>query len=114
MLSFVGGGISGLLIAFALFVAANPNRRMTGRHSRESIKTVDCIEFLREEEGDSVTINSPNPDFDGGPDHVVECSGDWSDWDIRRFGGNSLLEALELACAEKVKRLKENSSFDEG
>lgn len=63
------------------------------------------IERLRAEEGDSVTINCSNPDFEG-PAEAVDCNGAWTAWKDKRFTGSNLLEALTAAYAERLGRPK--------
>lgn len=64
-------------------------------------KIVDALNYLREEEGDTVILFSDNPGFDGQPNRQIDCNGDWTNWADRRFGGDTLLEALEKAADEK-------------
>jgi hypothetical protein len=58
------------------------------------------IDFLRADEGDSVTILCDNPDFNGQPNCAIECNGYWTNWQDRRFGGDTIEVALELAYFE--------------
>lgn len=44
---------------------------------REKAQCLDMIQELRKAEGDSVTIHYENPDFDEGPDTIVEFVTDW-------------------------------------
>ena len=57
---------------------------------------VDPIEKLREQEGGSVLIICPNPDF-AGPNEAVEVCDKWTGWSRRRFTGDTLAEALAAA-----------------
>lgn len=70
----------------------------------ESVGIIACLERLRANEGATVTFLCDNPDFDMLPDRTVVVCDDWTGWEDRRFGGNSLLEALQAAEAER-KRL---------
>lgn len=63
----------------------------------EKIKAWDLIESLRAPEGSTVMIICDNPDFNGQPNSAVECCGDWTDWNERRFTGENVLEALQAA-----------------
>ena len=63
-------------------------------------EALDAIDELRSEEGDCVTILCDNPDFHG-PNNAVVCCGGWTDWEDRRFSGDTLLEALQAAVAAK-------------
>lgn len=61
---------------------------------------VDAINYLRGGEGDSVTILCDNPDFDGQPNCAIECNGDWTRWEDKRFTGGTILVALQCAYIE--------------
>ena len=67
---------------------------------------VQAIKTLTENEGDSVEIPNPNPDFEG-PDYVVICRGDWLPFDDQlngmHFYGDTLASALQAALAAKEK-----------
>lgn len=56
-----------------------------------------CIEILREEEANSVEILCDNPE--GPPNAAVVCTGNWTDWNERRFEGENVFLALEAAVA---------------
>lgn len=58
---------------------------------------VDPLNRLREDEGNSVTFICPNPDFNGEPDEAIEVSAEWTNWEPRRFTGQSLAECLKAA-----------------
>lgn len=70
---------------------------------REKIECLRLIDELRADEGNSVSILCPNPDFNGQPDHAVEVSAFWHDnldsWQTRRFSGDTLLDCLRKARA---------------
>jgi len=55
----------------------------------------DAVDELRKDEGDSVTILCDNPD--GPPNNAVEVCGFWTDFQIMRYEGESLIEALTAA-----------------
>lgn len=65
---------------------------------RDLSAIVDPINRLRYEEGHSVLILCDNSD--GEPNCAVEACGDWTGWVDKRFGGNTLAEALSNACKE--------------
>ena len=70
----------------------------------EQVKAADelgMINALRSEEGDCVNILSDNPD--GPPNCAVECQGYWTEWCVRRFVGETLLEALSNAYLEYMQ-----------
>lgn len=64
------------------------------------LQRVGLIDALRAGEGDSVTIFCDNADF-GGPDNAVEVSGQWTEWEDRRFEGATLNQALTKALLAK-------------
>lgn len=70
-----------------------------------TFEIVKAIEFLRREEGDSVTILCDNPDFNGQPNNYIECCCDWTDWQLLTFSGNTLPEALQAAVMFKRSKL---------
>lgn len=58
------------------------------------------VEALRNKsEGAGVTICAPNADF-GGPNEVVEVCADWTDWNVTRFPGETVLHCLRDACRQ--------------
>jgi hypothetical protein len=59
-----------------------------------AVLMIEVINELRSDEGSSVTIMCDNPDFNGAPDCMVECAGEWTDWQPRRFYGDTLDQAL--------------------
>jgi len=54
------------------------------------------VDRLLEEEGNQVILTGPNPEFFG-PSHIVDVVGEFTQWNIRRFAGESRREALEKA-----------------
>lgn len=54
-------------------------------------------EQLRAGEGNSVELFCDNPDFNGQPNCAVEVVGEWTEWEQRRFTGDTMLEALRAA-----------------
>lgn len=64
------------------------------------LQRVGLIDALRAGEGDSVTIFCDNADFEG-PDNAVEVSGQWTEWEDRRFEGATLNQALTKALLAK-------------
>lgn len=63
----------------------------------EKIEAWNLVEALRASEGHSVTLVCDNPDFNGQPNNVVDCCGDWTQWTERSFTGGTILEALRAA-----------------
>src|SRR4051794_39086873 len=57
------------------------------KEGERAVELIELVEELRASEGDAVTIVSDNADFDG-PNSVVECEGDWTGWEHRRFEGD--------------------------
>lgn len=62
---------------------------------------VAAVNELRAEGGACVEFCCPNEDFNGQPDEIVDVTASWTDWEPRRFGGDTLLAALQLALAAK-------------
>ncbi len=56
------------------------------------------IDELREEEGNTVTLLCPNPE--GSPAQAVLCDGEWTNWEPRRFHGETVEECLVKALHE--------------
>lgn len=67
------------------------------------IRICTAISELTNDEGSTLTLVGSNPDFNG-PDQIIECSGDWSNYVDVQFQGESLVECLELAVDNKRKR----------
>ena len=65
--------------------------------TNRALRMANAIDFLRSEEGDSVTVLCDNPEFDG-PHNCIETGGAWTEWVDKRFCGDTLQEALEKAC----------------
>ena len=64
----------------------------------EAVEMVKLIEDIRNEsEGASVRILCPNPGDNDQPAHVIEVNSGWTNWLDRRFGGDTLLDALRSA-----------------
>lgn len=59
------------------------------------IEALEKIDALRADEGDSITLLCDNPD--GPPNNAVVCCGAWTDWQDRRFGGQTLEAAIQAA-----------------
>lgn len=57
----------------------------------------DLINYLRQNEGSSVTINADNADFNGLPDCLINVCGWWTDWEDLHFAGHTVLECLNKA-----------------
>lgn len=83
-------------------LAAKPNepRSPTVLEMERMLAEMSCIHTLRADEGDSVTILCDNPD--GPPNNAVECCGAWTYWEDRRFDGETLLAALQLAASTRT------------
>lgn len=58
---------------------------------------VEMLLALRKDEGNSVTLLSDNPDFNGQPSNAIECCGAWTGWKDRRFTGDTLRAAVLAA-----------------
>lgn len=68
----------------------------------------EMLMALRSEEGDSVTLFSDNPDFNSLPNNAIECCGEWTDWQDRRFTGDTLVAAVKSAYQAKRALLASN------
>jgi hypothetical protein len=68
----------------------------------EKIEAWNLVESLRAPEGQSVALVCDNPDFNGQPNCAVDCCGDWTGWDERRFAGDTILDALRIAHEAKI------------
>jgi len=63
-------------------------------------RALNAIDFLRAEEGNSITFVCDNPDFNGQPNAKVICHGAWTQWADRAFTGDRVGKALAAALAE--------------
>jgi hypothetical protein len=68
-------------------------------HSVAANEIWGIIADLTEGEGNTVTVLCPNPDFNGQPNYAIECCGDWTDWQDRRFAHDSRIECFRMAWA---------------
>lgn len=81
---------------FAALAAENERLREAGEAMR-------LIDELRVGEGDSVTILCDNPgDFDASFKVAIDCNGDWTNWQDRRFKGQTVLECFTDAAAARA------------
>lgn len=64
------------------------------------------IEELVDEEADTILILCENPK--GPPNYAVVCNGYWTEFEDRRFEGNTRRKCLSDALEEKRKVLKRN------
>lgn len=77
--------------------------------SKEQIYDLECMRLineLREREGWTLEICCDNPDFNNGPNCILDVEGEWLNlkkipselqWRVRRFEGDSLLKCLQQA-----------------
>lgn len=65
----------------------------------DALEILALINALRADEGASVEILCDNPDFNGQPDRAIVVVGDWTDYQAKRFGADSLVECLRDAQA---------------
>lgn len=77
-----------------------------GPLSADDTALVATINYLRADEGDTVSLLCDNPDFNGQPSNAVECNGGWTDWTDKRFTGDSLFAALNNAALAKAVATK--------
>lgn len=78
---------------------------------KDSLLFLKRLEDLRSDEGDSVTLFCDNPE--GPPNNAIECNGGWTDWNDRRFSGETLEAAVEAAWLERAKAEAEVSKDEE-
>jgi hypothetical protein len=71
------------------------------REAKTSQSIADAIDYLRKDEGDSVEIACPNPEWDSERDNAVTCFGNWCGWGGWCFYGTSLNDALQNAVAAR-------------
>ena len=69
----------------------------------EAVEIWRAIETLTDGEGNSVNVLCPNPDFNGQPNYAIECIGDWTNWQERRFADDSQVECFRLALRAYLK-----------
>lgn len=69
----------------------------------QCVAIVACIDQLRADEGATVTLCSDNADFNGLPNCAVEVTDAWTAYRPETFRADTLLEALQLACAAKER-----------
>lgn len=60
-------------------------------------RTWRLIDQLRQREGASVMLFCDNADFNEQPNSAIEVSDDWTNWQDRRFTGETVTAALEAA-----------------
>lgn len=65
----------------------------------ENDEIVDAINELRDGIADSVTLMNDNDDPP--PTVAIECSGEWTNYETRRFEGDSVLDCLKAAVIAK-------------
>jgi hypothetical protein len=63
----------------------------------QAAEFLELIESLRMNEGDSVQFVSDNADFNGQPNCLVVCCGQWTGWTDQRFAADTMLECLRAA-----------------
>ena len=67
------------------------------------------IEVLRAEEGDCVTLCCDNPDPRSAADYcAIDCNGGWTDFEDRRFYGESMLACLSGAALARQAGIAAN------
>ena len=82
-----------IIALFALSPAQaerDDNREEAAKLTEFSIR----LSRLREGEGSSVTLLCDNPDFNGQPNNAIEVCGEWTNWEDRRFTGDTLHAAV--------------------
>lgn len=59
------------------------------------------ISLLCTNEGSSVEICSPNGSFEG-PGYAIEVADEWTGWEMKRFEGDTIVDALDAANRERL------------
>ena len=67
-----------------------------------------ALNFLREGIAESVTFHQHNDDPP--PCHAIDCNGEWTNWEDRRFEGETIQACLYMAVAAKEQAISEASS----
>lgn len=86
-------------------LASSPTEQMQNGEEMPEVAAMRYIEELRREEGDSVRILCDDPEASTTDKRLaIECNGSWTDWQDRRFYGESVLQCLAKAvCARGGK-----------
>ena len=87
-----------------------PEKRLRDATEIErALAQYDAIEYLRDGDGDRVTIYCQNPESNGNdcPNEAIEVCGFWTDWKEKTYRANTVLEALQQAIAAKKKFMEE-------
>jgi hypothetical protein len=71
---------------------------VAGKLAAIALEKLGLIDRLRAGEGWAVTIVADNADFDG-PNSIIEVTADWTNWEPKRFPGESVLHCLRTAWA---------------
>lgn len=71
--------------------------RNAGQLKRQGSDVATLLNRLRAEDGSSVAIMCQNADFNGQPNEAIEVSASWTNWEPRRFTGDTLAGALWAA-----------------
>lgn len=74
---------------------------------KQLVELQRMLTALRSEEGSTVTLCADNADFNGQPNNAIECCGPWTEWQDRRFTGNTLNEAVASAYYTRAALPKE-------
>ena len=70
----------------------------------DTVETLSLLNFLRKDEGDTVTFICDNPGFAWLPDCCVTVNAGWNEFQDLAFRSNSLLNCLRLAAAASTAR----------
>lgn len=103
-----------LLIAVALRLAKKCTT--LERESKAARALVDLIDELRAPEGWMVSLYCDNPDFNNGPNVIVDVYGEWWDaddrwhWVERRFSGDTVYGCLVAAKTERDRQSQRHTA----
>ena len=69
----------------------------------EAVEIWRAIEMLTDGVGDTVTVLSANPDFNGQPNYAIICNSFETNWQDRHFAHDSQVECFRLAVRAILK-----------
>jgi len=78
---------------------------LTPCNGLESGTTDQLIDLLTDSEGDSLTFQSKNVDFNDQPNECVTVNADWTNWQDQRFAADTRQQCLEMALQALRARL---------
>lgn len=82
----------------------------------EALDYLAIVEALREPEGAEVILLCDNPEFNNKPNNAIEIVDDWTQWTVRRFEGDTMLDCLRQALRARTEdeAVRKQERKDEG